>query len=310
MTIVALLSNDVFSSTWNMVWLFFWLYMGAFGVYQMKISQKKSTMFYASASVLICLFFIVDIILYNRSLYHLFHDGRAIRLLYGLSYGLCMLLNSADLRGFAKYASAGCGMLWIISEGIRYSGYITISNMEGNLSILIIISTIVSIFVLLTYWIGEIKHSKQEKSTKYILSLIETISLIVTIVSIIIVIVMVAVAATTIDYEDLIKLTCSFAKISLLPLLSFSSIVSLLGSLVYSSKKYGYIFSAILFAGSTCILCESSNWIFYFIDGSSLIDFFRDTLPVLGSITLFSIIIFTMSCFVPNLKSKFNLKLK
>ena len=303
MTIVALLSNDVFSSTWNMVWLFFWLYMGAFGVYQMNtFPDIKLKRFVPYVSVLICLFFIIHAI---RGFVASISDVQTITLWCSILYGLCMLLNSANLRGFAKYAFAGCGILWIGSECTRrYSEYIWMSRLWDSqqpvLQILIYISILVSIFGLLIYWGKEIKHSKQEDSKRHILSLIETISLIVALI-------MVVMAIFT--PMDEYHIDTAYTLLISLRILPIVGILSLFGSLTYPSKKYGYIFSAILFVGSMCGLYEPCNMTI----GGLLIfnrDFFEGIFPVLGSITLLSIIIFTMSCFVPNLKSKFNLKLK
>lgn len=304
MTIVALLSNDVFSSTWNMVWLFFWLYMGAFGVYQMNtFPDIKLKRFVPYVSVLICLFFIVSALLYN--FFHSLRSVQTITLWCSILYGLCMLLNSANFRGFAKYAFAGCGILWVVSECTRrYSTYVRPKDLyfaqSPSLQILIYISILVSVLGLLIYWGKEIKHSKQEDSKRHILSLIETISLIVALIMMVIAI------FTPMDEYHIDTARTLLISLRILPIVG---ILSLFGSLTYSSKKSGYIFSAILFVGSMCGLYEPCNMTI----GEEFIinrDFFEGIFPVLGSITLLSIIIFTMSCFVPNLKSKFNLKLK
>ena len=310
MTIVALLSNDVFSSTWNMVWLFFWLYMGAFGVYQMNtFPDIKRIVPYVS--VLICLFFIVNAFLYD--FFYSLRSVQTITLWCSILYGLCMLLNSANFRGFAKYAFAGCGILWVVSECTRrYSTHVSLVDLyfaqspslypfpSETIQLLIYISILVSIFGLLIYWGKEIKHSKQEESKRHILSLIETMSLIVALIMVVMAI------FTPMDEYHIDTARTLLISLRILPIVG---ILSLFGSLTYSSKKSGYIFSAILFVGSMCGLYEPCNMTI----GGLLIfnrDFFEGIFPVLGSITLLSIIIFTMSCFVPNLKSKFNLKLK
>ncbi len=122
----------------RILYILFWLYMGAFWIHQIILISPKSwnQKLYPSLGIVICLYYISTYIIpytsimYSNTNVNMMYTMKTVELI-GLLYGLCILLNSFNMRGYVRYVFAGYGALLIVFEVLTNIGIRGYNGDEG-----------------------------------------------------------------------------------------------------------------------------------------------------------------------------------